>query len=120
MPRPATPPGLAAAMVMDCGGGELGVAVEVADHVHADALVEDFCSSSGSEMFSTTNWVSSRPSAAKAGLICVDDLVAERGLVGGHVEEGDVAGGEDVGHARDDGVAELVFEIGDVVARGCR
>jgi hypothetical protein len=36
---------------------------------------------------------------------------AERGLVGGHVDERDVAVGEGVGHAGDDGSAELTIEI---------
>ena len=43
------------------------------------------------------------------------DLLAEFHLIRGHVQERDFALGKGVGHAADDGVAELAFDIGDVV-----
>jgi len=52
----------------------------------------------------------------EGGLDLLADLRGEGGFVGGEIEEGEVAGGKDLGHAGDDGVAQLVFEVGDAVA----
>ena len=72
-------------------------------------------SSSGREMFSTVNELSSRPSAAKEGCAAAAIFCARAAWLLRHIEEGNIAGGEDVGHAGDDGLAELAFEVGDVV-----
>ncbi len=105
------------------GGGEVerfscgieGVAAQSPTIFMPMRWSKTFCSSSGREMFSTANWSSKRPRAAKAGFICADDLFGEDGLVGGHIEEGEVALGEDFAHAGDDGVAQLAFKIGGEV-----
>ena len=74
-----------------------------------------FCSSSGSERFSTTKVSSARPKSVNAGFSCSAIFSAKLDLVRRHVEERHLAGGKRVGHPGDDGVAQLAFEIGDAV-----
>ena len=46
------------------------------------------------------------------------NLLAQSRLIGRHIEKRHLAGGEDVGHASDDRVAQLAFEIADVDSVG--
>ena len=52
---------------------------------------------------------------AESRLERVADLLTQRRLVGGHIEERHAALGERVGHSRHDGVTQLPFQIADVV-----
>src|SRR5208282_6407812 len=52
---------------------------------------------------------------SEAGLKTFGYLVGKRALVGGHIKEGHLAGGERIRHFGDDGVAKLAFEIGNAI-----
>src|SRR6266702_747747 len=68
-PSPAAPPVLAAAMVMAWAAANWLYLSRSPTMFMPMRWSRDFWSSSGSETFSTTNWVSSRPMALKAGFI---------------------------------------------------
>ena len=58
--------------------GVLRVAAHIAHHAHADALIEDLRSSSGSEMFSTTKLVQFQAQRGKGGLDLLGDLIGKQ------------------------------------------
>jgi len=90
---------------------ELCIALHVAHHGHADALVEDLLQLVGSERFSTTKVSSERPRSLKTG--CRNPAIFWPSSISWRPCPGTApALGEGVGHASDDGVAELALDVG--------
>ncbi len=113
--KPNAHPGCATRI---CGGNrqrlsgfELRVAAEIAGHAHADALIHDLLQLVRQRDVLDDEGVEFEAQRGEGGLHLLFDLSAKRGLVGRHIEKGDVAGGEDVSHACNDRVAQLAFEI---------
>src|ERR1017187_1295721 len=66
-PAPAAPPGLAAAMGIDCAAWNCAYRAGSPAMFIPMRWSSTFCNSSGSDRFSTTNWQSSRPRPPNAG-----------------------------------------------------
>jgi hypothetical protein len=87
----------------------------VADHVHADALVENLLQLVGQREIFDVEGVQRNAVLGECRFELLADFFGERPLAGCHVEKGNLAICEGVGHFRDDGIAELTFEVGDAI-----
>src|SRR6266446_8295440 len=76
----------------------------VAEHVHADALVEHFLQLVWKRKIFDHKTIQGKSIVRESGLESFADLFGKRALVRGHIEEGHLAGGERIGHSGDDGV----------------
>src|SRR5579859_2638743 len=87
----------------------------VAEHVHADALVEHFLKLFGKREIFDDEAVERKAVIRKRGLELLADFFGNRALAGGHIEKRYLAGCERIRHLGNDGVAQLAFEIGDAI-----
>ena len=99
-------------------GLELRVAAHVADHAHADALVQPLLQLVGQRDVLDLEALQRQAEVGEHRPQLVGDRRPQLDLVGRHVEEGDVALGEVVGQHRHHRVAQLALEVAD--ARRCR
>src|SRR5580658_7670112 len=87
----------------------------VSEHVHADALVEDFLQFLGERKIFDDEAIERQAVIRERGLELLVDFFRERALAGCHIEKGHLATRKSIGHFGNDGVAKLAFEIGDIV-----
>src|SRR5271170_4327927 len=81
----------------------------VSEHVHADALVEDFLQFVGERKIFDDKGVKRQSIVCKRRLELLGDFFGNRALARGHIEKRHLAGGKSIRHFGNDGVAKLAF-----------
>src|SRR5579864_885715 len=87
----------------------------VSEHVHADALVEHFLQLFGERKILDDESIERQAVIRERGFELLADFFSNRTLARGHIEKRDLAAGKRVRHFGDNRVAQLAFEISDMV-----
>ncbi len=98
---------------------ELPVPIHVADHVHADLLVQELLQLVRQGEILHHERIERQAQVGKHRLQELGDRLAKRHLIGRHVEERHITVRKGVGHTSDDGIANLPFQVGDGVQLPC-
>ncbi len=97
----------------------LRVPSHIADHVHADALIEDLLQFFGKGKVLHDEAVKGEAELRERGLHLSRDSLGERDLIRCHIQERDIAACECVGDSAHDGVAQLSLKILDAIDVAC-